>query len=402
MADTTPARRDDATPGIRLGRVFGVDLYADWSLALIFALITVNLGGGLFPRAHPEWSPLLSWGLALVAAASFFASIALHELSHAVVGRRNGIPVRRITLFIFGGMAHMEREPPSPKSEFLMAAVGPAVSLAIGAASLVAGMALSREAIATHADDPVALVHALGPLPTLLVWLGPTNITLGLFNLVPGFPLDGGRVLRAALWWITGDLRAATRWAAGAGQAVAWVLMAAGASTLFGFRVPVLGGGGAGRGLWLILIGWFLNNAARASERQLQVRLALEHVPVREVMRARVDTVAPEVSLAEFVRDVIMNSDQHEFPVVTGGDIVGLVRMDDVRRVGRDRWNMLSVADVMTPVSELRTLRPDDEALDALRELADREQVPVVDGRHLVGVARRQDIMKWLSLPSPA
>src|SRR5690606_13431688 len=211
----------------------------------------VNLGVGLIPAWHPDWGAGLVWSVAVLAAVLFFASIALHELAHALVARRYGIPVRRITLFVFGGMAHMESEPPSPKSELLMAAVGPLVSLLVGVVATALGSVLASDAVSRDGDDPVALARAIGPAATLLLWLGPINVLLGLFNLVPGFPLDGGRVLRAILWWGTGDLVKATRWASGAGRVVAWTLM--------GFGVLQLFSGLWVQGLWLLLIGWFLN-----------------------------------------------------------------------------------------------------------------------------------------------
>lgn len=213
--------------GIRLGRIAGIEVVADWSLLIIFLLIAFSLAAGVFPSWHPDWDPALAWGTALGAALLFLASVLVHELSHALVGRLGGIRVRRVTLFMLGGMAHMESEPPTWRSELAMAAVGPITSLALGFVFLwLAGFFAGP--IELDPQNPGSTLAALSPLATLLFWLGPVNILLGVFNLVPGFPLDGGRMLRAAIWGATGNLRKATRWASWGGQIVAWLLIAAG------------------------------------------------------------------------------------------------------------------------------------------------------------------------------
>jgi Zn-dependent protease len=374
-----------------------VQVVADWSLALIFLLVMVNLAIGVFPAWHPGWGALLTWGVALGASVLFFGSVLAHELSHALVGRRFGIPVRRITLFIFGGMAHMEREPPSPKSELLMAAAGPIASLAIGfVATLLGGWALTDE-LAMFGDPMLAVAYA-GPLTTLLIWLGPVNILLGLFNLVPGFPLDGGRVLRAVLWAATRNLEKATRWASWGGQAVAWILIALGLTGLLS--------GGLLQGLWFMLIGWFLLNVARASYLQTVVHESLRGTRVADLMRRRVVTVSPALPVSVLVSDFLMAVDQQCFPVVDDERFAGLVCIDDVRRVPRDAWVETTVAQIMTPVSAIEPLPADAPATEALRKLElserDIDQVPVVerDGS-LLGLVRRQDILRWLRLHAP-
>lgn len=393
-----PRRRGAQRDGFRLGRFFGVELVADWSLLIIFTLILVNLGAGLFPFWHPEWGPLLNWTMAFAASVLFFASVAVHELSHALVARANDIPVRRITLFVFGGMAHMEREPPSPKSELLMAAVGPLTSLAIGVLATLAGSALVAGPIEQYAADPEGMVRSMGPVATLLLWLGPINVLLGLFNLVPGFPLDGGRVLRSLLWWGTGDLERATRWASLVGRGFAWLLMGAGVSMILGVRIPLLGSGLL-PGLWLLLIGWFLNNAARASYQQLLVHNALEDVLVADVMRPSAEVVPPELPVDQLVRDYFLASDTQAFPVVgAGGELFGLVELGQVRGVPRGQWAETRVGDIMKPATELHVATPDEDMAHVLPYLADQEQVPVVDHGVVAGVLRRQDLMRWLAL----
>jgi Zn-dependent protease len=252
-------RGERSRSGFALGRLFGIEVRVDWSLSFIFALIALDLGAGVFPRWHPDWSVALCWGVALTAALLFFASVLAHELSHALVARARGIAVPRITLFLFGGVAELAEEPRTPGSEFLIAIVGPLTSLAIGAGALVATGLLAGPLLPdmSSALESSSLLEQLGPLPTLLLWLGPVNVTLGLFNLIPGFPLDGGRVLRSALWKITGDAAKATRWAARSGQLVAVFMMVGGGMIALG--------GNAMQGVWLALLGWFLYRAASSS-----------------------------------------------------------------------------------------------------------------------------------------
>jgi Zn-dependent protease/CBS domain-containing protein len=381
--------------GISLGSLFGVRILLHWSLLIIFGLIVFNLGVGVFPRWHPEWSAGLNWLVATSAAVLFFASILIHELSHAVAGRAQGIPVRKITLFLFGGMAHAEGGPRSPKAEFVMAIVGPLTSAVIGIVSLVAGFALAGSAfdpglLETNAGFFAAL-RQVGPVPTLLLWLGPINIVLAIFNMIPGFPLDGGRVLRAILWSATRDLNKATRWAAGVGQAVGVALMVFGVMNLFS--------GVLTQGIWLILLGWFLSNAARASSFHTRASSALETVPVSRVMRTNLTSVDPDMSVEAFVRDRLMTGDETAFPVERAARVLGIVSEEDVRRLPSSRWTNETVRDIMKPLEGLTTLSPQAPASEALEKLMreDVAQLPIVEQDHLFGVVRRQDLMRWLS-----
>jgi Zn-dependent protease/predicted transcriptional regulator len=385
-----------ALSGYRLGRLFGVEVVADWSLLLIFALVTFNLGAGVFPRWRPDWSPAIVWGTALAAALVFFSSVLIHELSHALVARGFGIDVRRITLFLFGGMAHMEREADSPKAEFFVALVGPITSALLGGLALALGLqwvgpGLADAAAADDRAGVAAALQSVGPIPILLLWLGPINLLLAVFNLVPGFPLDGGRVLRSILWATTGDLMKATRWAAGVGQAVALALMGWGLFNVFY--------NGLVSGLWLILIGWFLNNSAKLSYQQLLLRQALESVPLQRIMRTRLERVEPSLSIEHFVRDYLMQSEQQAFPVEAHGRLLGVIRIADMRKLPQSLWNEATVAEVMVPLKELPTLSPDAGAEQALEELARRdvEQLPVVERDHVVGLVSRGDLLKWLA-----
>jgi Zn-dependent protease len=202
--------------GLRIGRLFGINIFVDWSWLLIFSLVTWNLATG-FALVHPTWGAGLNWVLAIIAAQLFFMSVLAHELAHSLVARAQNIPVRNITLFLFGGVSNIQQEPRSPRAEFVMAIVGPITSIVIGVVCLLVAAISAAGGILLPAAGAMAAIRAamasLDPLTTLLLWLGPINILLGIFNMVPGFPLDGGRVLRAILWGLTGNFRTATRWA---------------------------------------------------------------------------------------------------------------------------------------------------------------------------------------------
>jgi Zn-dependent protease/CBS domain-containing protein len=390
--------------GFRLGRIAGIELRVDWSLSIIFMLIVLDLGLGVFPAWHPEWSRATSWAVALGAAVLFFASILAHELSHALVAKGRGLSVPRITLFLFGGMAEMEREPGSPSTEALIAIVGPLTSLAIGIASLASvGFVMNSNEIMrldAGAIEASSWIASLGPLTTLLLWLGPINISLALFNLVPGFPLDGGRLLRALLWWTTKDLAKATRWAAYVGRTFGWALMIMGVLSMFR--------GGLSQGLWLVLIGWFLSNAAQMSIRQQVLTRALAGLSVARVMRTSFERVPPEMTIEELASRVLRGElEQHAFPVERDGVLVGLVSLRDLRKVPEVEWSARTVGEIMTPAERLTTLHADVSAERAAEELARHEvdNIPVVaeDESHalrLLGMVRRADILRWVYLSS--
>ncbi|MGF1614978.1 MAG: site-2 protease family protein [Gammaproteobacteria bacterium] len=386
--------------GFHIGRVAGIDVRVDWSLFIIFFLITLSLAGGVFPSWHPQWSPGLAWLTALGASLLFFASVFLHELSHALVGRAQGIEIKRITLFIFGGMAEMQHEPHTWRAELWMSLVGPLVSLVLGVMFLLLA-ALIVGPLEVDAADPQQFFSQLGPLATLLMWLGPINIFLAVFNLVPGFPLDGGRVLRALLWGITGDLRRATQWASRLGQVFAWVLIMMGFGMMFGLRMPIFGTGLVS-GMWLAFIGWFLHNAALVSYRQLLVRESLENVPVSRLMQTRFVTVEPNMRLDTLVEEHLMPSGQRAFPVLDGERWVGIVCLQDIRKVKQEAWPSTAVGDIMTGAQDVAQVLPEADAADAMATLSQRgvNQLPVVDQGTVRGLIRREDILAWLALRS--
>jgi len=379
--------------GIRLARVHGIELKLDASVVLIFALIVGSLGASVIPSWHPDWSGALVWSVAVAAGVAFFVSLLTHELAHSLVAQRHGIAVPRITLFLFGGMAEMSAEPPSPQAEFFIAIVGPITSLAIGAACVVFGMWSTGQpfvdALALHRGQDLAL---LGPLATVLVWLGPVNIALALFNLVPGFPLDGGRVLRALIWWIGGDQLRATRWAANIGRFFAWSLMSLGAINLLWGRTI--------DGLWLLFIGWFLANAARASYTQLLLQRTLAGLSVDQLMRPSVEQVEGDVPLDEFVDKMLLRSAQGLWPVVEAGERVGWIATADVLRDGTRSRSQRRVRDAMRPLSAVTTVGPalsGRVALEHLSNLSD-EPTPVVSNGRVVGLLHGTDVLRWIQL----
>jgi Zn-dependent protease len=363
-----------------LGRLFGIEIRLDFSVLIVFALVVYSLGAALFPRWHPTWDATLTWGTALAAGILFFASLLAHELAHSVVAKLRGIPVPRITLFVFGGVSELEREPNTPATEFLIAIVGPAMSALLGFAfTWLGAMLAGADFTADVFRDPEAAMADLG-----------AGATLFFFNLIPGFPLDGGRVLRAVLWGISGDLRSSTQWASNMGRAFAWALM--------GFGVLQALGGNFVQGVWLLLIGWFLNNAARNSYVQLLMQQAFDELIVGNLMRTHFEVIDPDVTLEEFVNEFLLRSAQSAWPVVEEGKAVGLITFDDAQVTSEAERAAQTVRDVMSPIDE--RLSPEVGGRDALRALAEseRDPIPVMRGEHIVGLLHRGDIARWLAL----
>jgi Zn-dependent protease/CBS domain-containing protein len=349
---------------------------------------------------RPDWSPWLSWAVGIAGSLLLFASVLLHELAHALVAKARGLPVRKITLFLFGGASNIEGEPDSPETEFLMALVGPGVSVALGVVFLLAGGLMAGAPGATMAS-PVETFSRLSPLSTLLLWLGPVNIFLGFFNLIPAFPLDGGRLLRAALWVVTKNFRKATRWAAGIGQLIGWLFIIAGLGMAFGASV-LLFAPGVINGVWLAFIGWFLSDAASQSYRQTVIQDLLDDVPVALLMRNDAPVVPPDLPVSNLVYNFIMKTGESAFPVVEGDRLVGMVSLKDVRKVPREAWDTTTVSQIMTPAEQLAVVTPQVPASKVL-ELLERynvRQAPVVQDGRLLGLLRRRDIMRWLQTQS--
>jgi len=387
--------------GFHVAKLFGIHIHVDWSWIFIFLLITWNLAAGVFPSLHPEWGLGMNLSMAALASLLFFASVLAHELAHSLVAKARGLPVRRITLFLFGGVSNIQREPEDPKTEFLIAAVGPLTSILLGIIFLVIGGAGIPGLGQLTQQNTTGFLASLDPFKTLLLWLGPINISLGIFNLIPGFPLDGGRILRSILWGITDNLPRATRWAAGVGQVIAWLFIITGIAMAFGVDVPIFGRGVIG-GIWLAFIGWFLNNAAVQSYQQVVVQDMLEGVPVSRLMRSDVQSVSPDMTLSELVDSYIMGTEERAFPVAEGDRLAGIISLEDVRKIPQPNWDITKVRQVMTPADQVEWVSPKEDVSDALDKLTNREirSVPVLQNGQLVGILRSRDILKWLQLHS--
>jgi Zn-dependent protease/CBS domain-containing protein len=361
--------------GWRIGRLAGIDISIHPSWLVIAALLTFSLAQGSIREIVPGLSPGLYWVGGAAAAVLFFASVVAHELSHAVLARHFGMQVRGITLFIFGGATELEGDARSPRDEAIMAAAGPATSLAIGVVLMGLGLVVPQ------------------PVGTLASYLGGINIVLGIFNLVPGFPLDGGRILRALIWQLRGDRIAATGNAALVGRLIAYGLIVIGI-------MAALSGGLGGGGLWLALVGWFLSNAAEATAFQARIEHSLRGVRVRDVMDSSAPVVSPNESLGSLVTNHMLRGDRRSFLVAyDDGGLAGVVTLADIRRVPRDHWDETRVTDVMTRFNDLATVGPDEAATDALGVLQSREiaQLPVVvNGRTPVGMLTLGGILRLI------
>jgi Zn-dependent protease/CBS domain-containing protein len=386
--------------GIRLFKIFGITIRIDWSWLLILLLVVWNLSSA-FAQVHSDWSLTFTITMGVIAALIFFLSVLLHELAHSLVAKSQGLPVDSITLFLFGGVSNIREEPKSPGSEFVMAIIGPITSLVIGF-GLVLIASIGIKAPDFRNFHPMDFIGSLSAVRTLALWLGTINIFLGLFNLIPGYPLDGGRVLRSIFWAITKNLRKATRWASFVGQVIAWVMIISGIAMVFGMQIPFFGQGLA-NGVWMILIGWFLNNASTKGYQQLVVRDILEDVPVRRMTKRNPPTVPADITVDELIEDYIMQSDDHAFPVIENGqELVGIVCLDDIRPVPSVERASKRVFDIMTPRSDLITISPDDNANKALEEISKQSirQLVVMDGDEMFGLVRRRDIVRFLQLQS--
>ncbi len=383
--------------GFRLARIFGISIQVDWSWLLIFSLVSWSLSA-TFGQIHSGWSVGMRWGMAMLAAFLFFASVLAHELAHSLAALSRGVAVQNITLFMFGGVSNIQREPDSPAEELFITIVGPLTSLFLGAVFLVIG---AGGYLPNSAMSATSLWGRLQPINTILAWLGSINIMVGFFNLIPAFPLDGGRIVRSLFWAISGDVHIATRWASLLGQGIGWSMIFGGLAMTLGVRLPVFGTG-LFNGVWLIFIGWFLNNAAAASYKHVVVQEALNDVSVRTVMQTHIPVIPSDVPVNELIASQSVTPEDRTMLVTDGSEVVGMVAMNEVQKSSRAIGNSVSVSDIMTPVAELMYVTPDQdvaEAFDHLQRL-DLRQMPVILNNQIVGLLRRKDILRWLQLNS--
>jgi Zn-dependent protease/CBS domain-containing protein len=367
-------------PTLQLGRIAGIRIGVNWSWLIVFALIVWSLAAAVFPSQNPGLSDGEYVAMAVVAALLFFASLLLHELGHALQARRDGVEIEGINLWLFGGVAQFKGGFPSAGAEFRIAIAGPLVSLALGVLFVV---------VAAFAGLPNAV-------DGVVAWLGFTNLILLAFNMLPALPLDGGRVLRSALWHFRGDLQWATWVASGVGRGFGFLFI--------GLGVFMLIVEGAFSGAWLAFIGWFLLQAATVEARYVATKQALDGLRVRDLMIREPVTVEADLNLGQFMDDIAWSRRYTTYPVLERGRPIGLLAFRSVASVPRDEWNTSRVRDTMIPREEVPELDEDEPAIDALAELSASEvnRGLVVDGERLAGFISITDLARALEVGRPS
>jgi len=362
---------------IRIGKILGIDVEINYTWFLIFFLVVISFS--FIFRQDPYNIPLaVSVVMAVATSLLFFGSVLIHEVSHSFVAKRNQIDIKKITLFIFGGVAQMADEPSTPQIEFKMAIAGPLTSLFFALFFGAWWGFFSVLNLGIGFSVPFGL-------------LAQINLGLAIFNLLPGFPLDGGRVARAALWYFLKDIRRATRIASYGGQAVALTLIFTGFLLFFVAGV-------AFQGLWLILIGWFLNHAAQSSYRQMELQYSLSDVKVGEIMVTDVITVDPGLTIDRIVDEYFLRHKVGRLPVVENGNLIGIVTLHDVKEVPREEWPTKTAGQVATLMDEEIETRPEEEVFKALMKMAKAEvgHLLVVENGHLIGLITKSDILRLI------
>jgi Zn-dependent protease/CBS domain-containing protein len=365
----------------RLTTLFNIPVEINYTWFIILGLVVFTLARGYFPYTNPELSTLTHWIMAFIAAFLLFASLLAHELSHSLVAKRHKLPIHGITLFVFGGVAQMEKEPSSPGVEFKMAIAGPAMSFFL--AFLFFGL--------THAFYNLGFPKAVLSITNYLFIL---NLIVGIFNLIPGFPLDGGRVLRAALWSYYKDLRKATAIASGFGKGFAFFLIAVGFLYLFTGAIIA--------GIWLIFIGLFLQEAAEVSYRQVVMKKILAGIKVENFMTKNVITVSGDIKLNKLVDDYFFRFRHASFPVVEDDTVLGLVTLHDVKEIPRDKWEDKMAKDIMLPLGKQLVISKHADAMDALTKMARNNigRLLVIEDSKLIGIISQRDIMRLFEFKS--
>ena len=362
----------------RIGRIFGIDINIDSSWFLIFILFTWILAANYYPQSYPGWGSFLYWIIGIMTSLLIFGSVLIHELAHSVVALKQGEKVRNITLFILGGVAQISEEPKKPLQELLMASVGPISSFGLGVIFFIIALVLKGVSVALYAAAS---------------YLALINIVLGIFNLLPGFPMDGGRVLRSIIWQITGNLRKATHIASRTGQAIAFLLIVLGGiQVLRGFL----------SGLWLIFIGWFLHTAAVRGYRRVMVENVLKGVKAEDLMTKNYTSVGHDLSIQDLVDNFILKEKERVFLVLEGEDVRGIVCLEDVKATPREKWAEKKVGDIMTPREKLMFVSPAADGTKILDNLTahDIHQVPVLEQGRIVGIICRTDVLRFIQLRS--
>lgn len=362
---------------INLGKIFGIQFRLHYSWFLIFILITVSLSWQYFPLAYPGWNSAVYWVTGIIASLVFFTSVLIHELSHSLVGKANGIPVKSITLFIFGGIAHMTREASHHSAELKMAAAGPLSSL------VLAGLFFLLH---------LATRNIIEPVGAAAFWLALINAALAIFNLIPGFPLDGGRVFRSLIWRFSGNYQLATKIATRVGRGVGYLFIAGGIALVF--LLP----GQWFSGIWLAFIGWFLQNTASASYRQSQWQRTLQGTTVAELMTPNCPVITPDTTINRLVEEYIFASGHHCFLVISEGELTGILTLGNIKSVARPDWETTQVKDIMTPAGKLVVVSPEQDGLSVLEQMQENNlnQLPVVREGKVIGLITRDNLIRLI------
>lgn len=357
---------------IQLGKIFGIPFRLDYSWFLIFIFITVLLSLSVFPSGY-DWSTGYYWMVGIATSLLFFASVLAHELAHSLVGRREGIPAKSITLFFFGGVAHLGKEASHPTTELRMAAAGPLCSIAL------AGIFYGISVLSSGNEYVAALTG----------WLAFINGILAIFNMIPGFPLDGGRVLRSIIWMITGNYMRATRIATMSGYGVSYLLILGGVIILIFL--------GWLDGLWFIFLGFFLNSAARMTYRQSTLRESLKGFTAQDVLTRDFPRVPRHLTIRELVNGTLLTTSSQCFLVTDGDRVVGSLTMQQVKEVPQDYWDLTTTGQSMTPLENLKMVQPSDKALSILERMDEEnlELVAVVMEGRFIGMILRDDLIRF-------
>ncbi|HKF37677.1 MAG TPA: site-2 protease family protein [Ktedonobacteraceae bacterium] len=365
-------------PGsFRIGRIAGIDIFIHVSWLIIIVLLTWSLATGWFAVLYHGWGTATYWIVSLIAALLLFLAVLVHELAHSLVARARGLTVKNITLYIFGGVSNIEQEPQTPGVEFQMAFAGPLTSLLIGGIAYLLLLALGKNT---------------SPLAAILGYLAVMNVLLGVFNLIPGFPLDGGRVLRSIVWKVSGSLRTGTRVTTIVGQVFAYLLILLGIWFFFG--------GNLLDGIWLGFIGWFLLSAAQSANSQSMLQSVFQGVTVGEVMNASPMTVPANISLQKLVDEYFLPRGLRSAMVTQLDQLAGLITLADIRSIPREQWGEVPVGHAMIPVDRLHVVSPQQSLNDVLPLMAGRDvnQLPVVQDGRLVGVLSRDAIVHYMEV----
>jgi Zn-dependent protease/CBS domain-containing protein len=358
--------------GIPIGKLFGISIRLNYSWFIIFAVVTWSLTSSYFSN----WGLATSISAGVLTSLLFFASILAHELMHSLVAQASGIPVKSIILFIFGGVSQITEEPKEPKVEFRIALAGPLTSFMLGGIFWAIWFILA---------DTAAVVKVVA------FWLGWINLILGAFNLIPGFPLDGGRVLRAILWWRSQNLRQATKIASNIGRGIGYLFIAGGIWLIFsGFWL---------NGLWFAFIGWFLGNAATSSYRQLALQQVLKEHLTSEIMSRDYRMVPSDTTIEKLVNEYILPSGRHCL-VVADSHMLGLVSLENIKVVPRHQWASYTVKEAMTPFEKLKWVSPNEDLSSVLNILTEQgiNQLPVIDGGNIVGIVTRDHLLAFFNM----